>query len=124
MKPQPVPKYLILARFIGWLSLAVGLSLLTPNDSIFYRVSDIALGTLVWAICYCGLGATLIVTSHLHFSTCSIIAMVLLALLWTASGILAAISGPLGTFAYAAPIVVIAIARTVWHETRAQDARD
>jgi hypothetical protein len=116
-------QYLFLARFLGWLSLAVGLSLLTPNDSIFYRVSDLALGALVWSCSYCILGALLIITTHYHYSRCAIISMVLLAILWTASGVLAAISGPLGTFSYAAPIVVIALARAVWHETRTQDAR-
>lgn len=102
-------------RLLGWLSIAVGMSALQANDSVFFRnVVGTSVLPFVWICAFIVLGMALIVTTYTVNARCRIVLLLLLGIVWACGLALVMVSGPLGVFGGIAIVVLAYIASTLW----------
>lgn len=103
MDPHPLDT----ERLIGWMSFALGLSALQPNDSTFFSLVEASKIPYVWIGLFCILGLLLVLTTYTASFRCRIVLLTGLLLTWGSSAGLIISVGPMGAFG-AVGIVVCA----------------
>lgn len=110
-----------LERFIGWISLALGVSAVQPNDSTFYRVVETSGVPAIWIGLHCAFSVALIVSTYRPVPRCRVALLSCLLLLWSSGVGLVMANGPMGAYGAVGVVVCVFILRLLWTKVRAEN---
>jgi len=105
-------------RLIGWLSFAMGLSALQPNDSVFYKIIIYTGFPLAWVIVFTVAGFALVASTHINNTRCRMALMIILLVAWTAGLWFVASTGPLGAYGVVSIVIILHLLRILYVKVR------